>query len=302
MSLQVVIFSKDRPMQLHATLASLMLHCQDLPDINVGVLYYASSKKFAQGYQELQIDFSSLPGLSWVGERDFKQDLLRLVLGDHWGGSGSPDLRVHGLRSSGRRITRFILFLVDDTLFTRSFSFAAIASSLARCPRALAFSLRLGMNTTFCYSRSSPQQLPRFVATRNRSLQFRWLGAEGDFGYPLEVSSSVFRVDDLLPLLRILPYSNPNRLEQRLAASRLVFSLCHPDLLCFERSVAFCAPLNKVQTVLPNRSGDSNGYSSDGLHFLFEQGLRIDVKTLTGFEPHAAHQEIDLPFTAAPGL
>jgi hypothetical protein len=26
------------------------------------------------------------------------------------------------------------------------------------------------------------------------------------------------------------------------------------------------------------------------------------VKTLTGFEPHAAHQEIDLPFTAAPGL
>jgi len=302
MSLQVVIFSKDRPMQLHATLASLVLHCQDLPGINVGVLYYASSKKFAQGYQELQREFSSLPGLSWVGERDFKKDLLRLVLGDHWGGSASPDFQVLGLRNPGRGINRFVLFLVDDTLFTCPFSFAEIAAALAGCPSALAFSLRLGMNTTFCYSRSSPQQLPHFVATRNRSLRFRWLGAQGDFGYPLEVSSSVFRVADLLPLLRILPFSNPNRLEQRLAASRVAFSLCHPDLLCFDRSVAFCAPLNKVQTVLPNRSGDSNSYSSDGLHSLFEQGLRIDVKALAGFEPHAAHQEIDLPFTAATGF
>ena len=302
MSLQVVMFSKDRPMQLHATLASLILHCHDVRDVDIGILYFASSLKFAQGYQQLQSEFSFLPGLSWIGERDFKQDLLRLVLGVQRGVSGSPNLRVSGMRNSGCGIDHFVLFLVDDTLFTCPFSFVAIASALAGCPSALAFSLRLGMNTAFCYSRSSPQQLPRFVATRNRTLRFRWLGAEGDFGYPLEVSSSVFRVADLLPLLRILPYSNPNRLEQRLAASRLAFTLCHPDLLCFERSVAFCAPLNKVQTVLPNRSGDSNSYSSDRLHSLFEQGLRIDVKALADFEPHAAHQEIDLPFTAATGL
>ena len=162
MSLQVVIFSKDRPMQLHATLASLVLHCQDLPDINVGVLYYASSKKFAHGYQELQIEFSSLPGLSWVGERDFKQDLLRLVLNGHWGASGSPDLQVHDLRNPGRGINRFVLFLVDDTLFTCPFSFAEIAAALTGCPSALAFSLRLGMNTTFCYSPQFPSAASSF--------------------------------------------------------------------------------------------------------------------------------------------
>jgi hypothetical protein len=302
MNLQVVIFSKDRPMQLHATLASLILHSHDVRDVDIAILYFASSKKFAQGYQDLQSEFSSLPGLRWIGERDFKKDLLRLVLCGHGGGSRCPDLWVRGLLNFGSGIDHFVLFLVDDTLFVRPFSLVAIASALAGSPSALAFSLRLGMNTKFCYTRSSQQQLPRLSAVRNGSLRFRWLGAKGDFGYPLEVSSSVFRVDDLIHLLRILPYSNPNRLEQRLAASRLAFSLCHPDLLCFERSVAFCAPLNKVQTVLPNRSGDSNGYSSDGLHSLFEQGLRIDVKALAGFEPHAAHQEIDLPFTAASGI
>jgi hypothetical protein len=299
MNLQVVIFSKDRPMQLHATLASFILHCQDIRDANIGVLHVSTSQKYANGYKVLQSEFSFLPSLSWICEHDFKRDLIRLVSGVEPASSRSHPLLARGLGASGFEADRFVLFLVDDTLFVRPFSLAAITSALTMHPAALAFSLRLGVNTTFCYSRSSPQRLPRFGSAGDRSLRFRWVFAEADFGYPLEVSSSVFRVDDLMGWLRVLPYSNPNRLEQRLAASRYLFGFCHPDLLCFDRSVAFCAPVNKVQTVLPNRSGQSIPYSSDALHVLFDQGLRIDVQALAAFEPYAAHQEIVFPFAAA---
>jgi hypothetical protein len=78
----------------------------------------------------------------------------------------------------------------------------------------------------------------------------------------------------------------------------MLFALRQPDLLCFDRSVAFCAPLNKVQSVLDNRSGQLDSYSSQALHRLFEAGVRVDVAALSGFEPRAAHQEIELPLTA----
>jgi hypothetical protein len=124
----------------------------------------------------------------------------------------------------------------------------------------------------------------------------------GDFGYPLEVSSSVYRTGDLIRLLRTLPYSNPNRLEQGLSASSSLYRLHQPDLLCFERSVAFCAPVNKVQTILGNRAGQQEAYSSESLNSLYLQGQRVDVKALAGFVPRAAHEEIELPLRQPQGL
>jgi hypothetical protein len=234
--------------------------------------------------------------LVWVREHDFKLDLLRAVSGVHHAGSGDQPSKYRVQKVQGRSVERYILFLVDDTLFLHPFSLSQIISALARHPAALTFSLRLGRNTTHCYSRNSAQSLPPFRSAGDRLLQYRWVGKKGDFGYPLEVSSSVFRADDLHFLLHLLPFGNPNRLEQRLAALRLLFCFHRPNLICYERSVAFCAPLNKVQSVLPNRSGESNSYSSEELHSLFEQGLRIDVKALAGFEPYSAHQEIVLSF------
>jgi hypothetical protein len=291
----VIIFSKDRPFQLHGALSSFALQACDADQVQVFVLYKASNEFYAKAYELVADELASTLRIHWVPEVRFKADLLNIM---------RPNLAPGGLRWLLSRISvrqrrprsEYVLFLVDDTIFVRPFSISEIAYSLAHNPHALAFSLRVGANTTSCYSMKCDQPLPAFDALPY-GLSFHWVGAAGDFGYPLEVSSSVYRSLDILPLLRILPYSNPNRLEQVLSASSRGFARRRPSLLCYEQSVAFCAPVNKVQTSFDNRSGQEKEYSAEALNSLFMDGYRLDIKELNGFVPNAAHQEIKLPLT-----
>jgi hypothetical protein len=300
MRVLTLIFSKDRPLQLQATLASFALHCQEAAQTPITVLHRASSEAFAQGYAQLRQEFQGRLLIDWVEERSFRHDLLACLRepppSSRWRRS-LDRLRLRSWRPSCEQL----LFLVDDNIFVRPFSLRSIVEALEQQPSAIGFSLRVGHNTTRCYSMNCDQPLPDFQPVAS-GLRFRWVGQTGDFGYPLEVSSSVYRLADLIGLLRTLPYTNPNRLEQVLSSSSSLFALSKPDLLCFEQSVAFCAPINKVQTILDNRAGESDSYSSEALLGRFLEGQRVDVEALRDFVPRAAHVEIDLPLQSASAL
>lgn len=298
MNIRGIIFSKDRPLQLHGTLESLRLRCAEGSSVPVSVIYRASAPEYAEGYRILAGELAGKMQIDWVEETDFKKDLLAQV---EEGNGSKPGFfrRLFGGAPSVRQ--PYVLFLVDDNLFIRDFSLNDVTRELESSPSALGFSLRVGKNTTYCYSNRCDQRLPAFREKSGGVLQFRWPGEQGDFNYPLEVSSSVYRTTDIIGLLRNLPYSNPNRLEQGLSVSSKLFSGRRPDLLCFEKSVAFCAPVNKVQSVLDNRAGSAEEYSSSALNEMFLAGRRIDVERLKGFTPNAAHQEIELP-VHPPGL
>jgi len=295
MTIQAIIFSKDRPLQLHATLASFALHASDAVEVPLNVLYKATSKDYARGYAQVAEDLTGQLQINWVKESDFKADLLAVVQEPKSASRRRRlldwlTLRRHRLR------TEHLLFLVDDNLFIRPFCLQEIADTLSTHTDAIGFSLRIGRNTTSCYSMQCEQPLPPFQSAPP-GLRFPWSGQVGDFGYPLEVSSSVYRCADLIPLLRNFPYNNPNRLEQALSATSGLFARRLPTLLCFEQSLAFCAPVNKVQSILDNRSGAQEEYSSEALNALFLDGYRIDVSALSEFIPSAAHVEIELPLS-----
>lgn len=295
MTVQIIIFSKDRPLQLHATLASLALQASDAKEVPIHVLMKASSDDYATGYARVADEFASRLQIHWIKESSFKADLLSVIQ------EGRPSSRLrrllHRLLLRKPRLrSDNLLFLVDDNLFIRPFSLNGITTILNATPDAIGFSLRIGRNTTSCYSMQCEQPLPAFESAPP-ALRFHWSGQVGDFGYPIEVSSSVYRCADLIPLLRTLPYNNPNRLEQGLSAASTLFARRLPTLLCFEQSVAFCAPVNKVQSVLDNRSGAQEEYSSEALNALFLAGYRVDVASLCGFTPKAAHVEIELPLS-----
>ncbi|KEF41460.1 MAG: hypothetical protein ER33_11385 [Cyanobium sp. CACIAM 14] len=293
MSLLTLIFSKDRPLQLHATLASFALHCAEAAGTPVVVLYHASSEAFSRAYGQLREDFFGRLQITWVEERSFRRDLLASLQESPTASRWRRVLDRLRLRSRPLR-SEHLLFLVDDNIFVRPFSLRLIVEMLDQQPSAVGFSLRVGRNTTTCYSMRCAQPLPDFQPVVG-GLRFRWVGETGDFGYPIEVSSSVYRLADLIGLLRTLPYTNPNRLEQVLSSSSSLFALSKPDLLCFEQSVAFCAPINKVQTVFDNRAGELTAYSAEELNCRFLDGMRVNVAALDGFVPMAAHQEISLP-------
>jgi hypothetical protein len=266
--LVAVVFSKDRPLQLDAALASLLLRCKDPERMEINVLYTTSSAYQEGLYRQLSLEY---PGVVFRRERHFRRDVLALVAG-----------------------AKFVAFVVDDALFVREFSVRTVIEELGSNDSAIGFSLRLGTNTTYCYPLDAQQKIPEFTTVRPGVLAFRWPGASHDFGYPFDLSSSVYRTADIEPLLRRIRFSNPNFMEGRLAAGAAASGPRQPVLLCFERSVAFCIPANIVQTVAKNRAGTRAGESPEALAAAFERGGRIDVASYDDFPNTACHQDVEL--------
>lgn len=96
MRTQAVVFSKDRALQLRATLESLLLRCTDAAEeLRVRVLYKACGEMHRRQYDSLK---ESFPQVEFVAETDFRIQLLRLLAD-----------------------TPYVLFLVDDNIFLPRF-------------------------------------------------------------------------------------------------------------------------------------------------------------------------------------
>jgi len=321
---KVVIFSKDRALQLDAVLRSLSLHCQDLVhSMPLNVLYLTTSKIHVQQYRAL---IQAYPTINFFPQKDFRMDLLS-ILDPYSKGSraektylilcaigklgfplGSLLDRIwrRSFEYVQRRLIKawmpslntneYVAFLVDDNIFTKPFSFGSAIRVLEETVDLLGFSLRLGENVTYCYVNDKPQVPPVFSLIDEGILLFDWTKSDLDFGYPLEVSSSIYRLVDILPFIAGLPFENPNELEDRMAFRAKTFQSTHPYLVCYRSSVTFCNPVNKVQMSISNRSGENIQYEIDELAGRFERGERIRVEAYADFVPSACHQEVELVF------
>ncbi|MEG6521765.1 hypothetical protein [Desulfotomaculum sp. 1211_IL3151] len=265
-----VIFSKDRAMQLDATLRSFYLHCHDPQSIDLNVIYLASNDQHKEQYQKLMQEYQAVVFLE---ETNFKEQLLKMM-----------------------KNRAYILFLVDDNLFVRKFSVQLFIDCLEDYPAALGYSLRLGWHSVYCYAYDRSQKVPAFQEIKDGVLLYDWTKAELDFAYSLEVSSSVYRTSDLLPLLELLHFTNPNTLEALLSTQRQRVSNKN-KLICSKFCTAFCNPINKVQQVYHNRAGNLFSYSVEELSNLFKEGYRINVEKYKGYLPMACHEEVEYSFT-----
>lgn len=289
-SVRGVIFSRDRALQLDAVFTSLSTHCAEAEAILIDVLYEASSPALARQYEVLEKTWGSVLRLRFHRERDFRADLLGLLVAE--------SSRVRGfLRRPFRTYAPYVLLLVDDNIFCRPFSIVAAVRALDARPRAIGFSLRLGRNTTYCYALDSPQRVPRFAAIGHEVFAFDWTIADCDFGYPLEVSSSIYSGPRVARVIAGLSFSNPNTLESQLAGTaRRLWARRSPELLCFEQSVAFCNAVNKVQSIYDNRAGQDIQLSPRELARRFDSGMRIDTRAFAGFTPNACHCAVPFSF------
>ncbi len=142
-----IVFSRDRAMQLDATLRSFHLHCQDPKASRLYVIYTTTNTRHAQQYLHLSQEYAAYGYIHFIEETDFHEDVMQL-LASH-----------RASRQAG-----YILFLVDDNLFVRDFSLREIQETLAAHPEAAAFSLRLGANTTYGYANNRTQVAPALTS------------------------------------------------------------------------------------------------------------------------------------------
>jgi hypothetical protein len=266
----VVVFSKDRAMQLDGTLRSFIDGLDEAgePHPPIRVLFTTSSAGDEDSYRTLANEYREI---DFIREDDFKAQLLGTV-----------------------RDFTHVLFLVDDNIFIRPCALSRYLDSLKTNPLAIGYSLRLGKNTEYCYALDKNQRSPEFSRVSDETLMYRWSGAQYDFGYPLEVSSSLYRVADIWPLLDQLPYRHPNSLEAMMAQFASQFASIRPDLLCSTESRTFCAPINRVQDVFVNRAGECHGRTAAELLLLFQNGYRLDTRQYRDFSPRGCHEEVPL--------
>lgn len=272
-----VIFSKDRALQLDAVLRSFFRHCRDPYSTRVKVLYTVSSEQHARQYDNLQSEYSDV---EFVQEQNFREQTLQEL-----------------------RSTEFVLWLVDDNLFVEDFWIKDGTEILRTAEGILCYSLRLGRNTTYCYPLDKPQQLPDFQVIQHNFREYYvydWRTSEHDFGYPLEVSSSLYRTADMLMILDSMAFRHPNSLEGGMAERTHVFLKIRPFLVSAPTSRTFCIPVNMVQNEFHNRAGKATHYSVNELSNIYAEGLRIDVSHFDGFLPNGCHQECELVFFKPP--
>ena len=187
-------------------------------------------------------------------------------------------------------------FLVDDTIFIDEFYVADMVDALTyhHNEYVLGASLRLGINTTYCYPLDQTQEVPVLVNGWYGLSKFDWTKAEHDFNYPLELSSSLYRLKDLRSILENGCYNNPNELEYLLSINSGIFHKNY--LLCYENSVAFSNPVNRVQKINNNKFALEYSYDVELLLEMFLDEFRIETTVFEDFLPHGCHEETEFLF------
>lgn len=295
---EVFIPSRDRALQLDATLRSFAQHCSDRASAQISVLFRATTAKHRRGYKLLAREH---PGVRLLEERSFSRDAARIL------GARPPELwkRVRPRWGSVGNGGRAQLLVVDDTIFIDTFSLESMINALLEEPEALGFSLRLGETIRFCQPlgiESSPPELSHVTGSgKSEIVSFRWHGLHPDWGYPLELSSSLYRRDELTELVRKVNFDSPTTLEHELWLRSACLDHRRPRLLCYRRPRAVSLALNRVQSSAPNPISAHRRHETGILLERFLEGWRIDVSAYDGFVPHACHEETELILVRSAG-
>ena len=164
--------------------------------------------------------------------------------------------------------------------------------------RVIGFSLRLGTNISFCHPKKQKQHISTYREINDEVILWNWKEEELDFGYPLEVSSSVYRTSLLKNLCQKLTYRNPNTFEHQLDLYKDKLFKSFPWLLSYKTSRSFCLPMNLTQNEYKNRHSQNTRYSIDSLLNIYAQGKKMNVRSLYDKVINSPHVEMEYTFIA----
>ncbi|MDA8137054.1 MAG: glycosyltransferase family 2 protein [Desulfobacteraceae bacterium] len=269
-SVECIIFSKDRAIQLHALLSTFREKV--VPAVPAHVLYHASSEAHDKSYDELTKIFSDqdIHFIRQTANLSFKNHLLNILL------TQKCDL---------------VFFLVDDILFTESVD---LNEFLQYDPDQFVPSLRMGTNLSKCYMVQKFQPLPPFLETEVKGpdkIAWRWNSGTLDWTYPLSVDGHFFDRREIATMASLICFKAPNSFEDNLQIFRSRF--LNRIGIGYKKSRIVNIPCNRVQEEISNRSGDT---PPDQLLQKWCNGLQIDYTQLYGYINNGVHEEIPLIF------
>jgi hypothetical protein len=270
MLLNVIIFSKDRAMQLHLLLESILLNF-NVEDYKLNILYKASNDEYNRGYNMIR---DLYPQFLYKREENFKSDLMSFF-----------------------NNSEYTVFLTDDDIIYQSLKLNNDElHNIFMLTEANCFSLRLGLNTVNCYTMQRLNKLENF----NKHSFFHdtdliepvisWKVKDGtnDYAYPMSVDGHIFKTEYIKNLCEVLEYSNPNLFEGFLS------NFGKPEMIIssYGHSKLVNSPINRVQDTFQNLSGMKYKYSVEDLNEMYLDGLILNLEKMNFNEITGCHQEI----------
>jgi hypothetical protein len=262
--LSLIVFSKDRPLQLQAFIESCDIFFKNYDRLYL--VYNYSDKDYKSAYDQIVIKYDKIIAIDENKYSSFKT-ALSFVLNS--------------------LSTQKFMFFVDDIMFTDYIN----ASNFANVDLKNAIiSLRLGLNLNYSYVVKEKMNLPKFSNTNN-FIEWNWNESEYDWAYPLSLDGNMYLVEEFKILIKHLNFKSPNTLEDSLQIIKKYFG--KRKGLCFEKSKLFNNPCNKVQS-------DNNNYHGslhqDDLLKLWQEGFRINPLNYQNYNNISVHEEVTLNF------
>ncbi len=260
-----IVFSKNRAAQLRLFLESVSINAPEVFKMNI--IYTADDDKFGSGYEKIKAE-NILPGINWIKETSFKEDL------------------VHSMDSS-----EFTCFFTDDDIFFRPIDLNSITLSLKN-DDIFCFSLRLGENTKICYTMKARNVLFG-QEDKGDHIVWDWTKHYLDFGYPLSVDGHIFRTKDIFKMVKKANFKNPNSFEAEL---QMFDNFPRSLMASFKHNILVNSPTNVVQQVYENRKGEQFGVSVEDLNEKLLLGEVIDLLNMDFSKIEGCHQELEFKY------
>lgn len=254
---ELIGFSKDRAIQLHAFISSYLEKVKNSSPLNI--LYTASTKEHEESYNQLISIFSN-KAINFIKEVNFREQILFLI----------QNLKVNK-----------VIFFCDDYVVTKNIDLHDITKFN---PLLCVPSLMRGLDWTYCFAFQKDQELPQFIdgiiPDSDKSV---WIWKEAtnspDWEYPLTVAGHLFSIKEMQIILNFIDFKAPNSLESNLQYFIDFFNTRYG--ICYNKTVFGSTPANLVNTeVLTNET--SNDLSSSELLQKWNQGFRIKYENYYG--------------------
>lgn len=263
-----IIFSYDRPLQLHALLESSTTLIKGLN--NIFVIYRSSDADFERGYALVKKEF---PGVCYLRQ----------------GSDPAGDFKLLTMQAFQKNATQYVVFGVDDIVVKDEIDLDDAINKMEQY-NAYGFYLRLGRSLNYCYPMSMMQSLPPMRSVAGAYI-WQFAQATGDWGYPHTVDMTIYRKKDIVHDVTHMQYVNPNTFEGAWAGRS--GRIMHRSGMCYEATKMVNLPLNRV-----NHSGNRhmNLISARELLDLFLAGKKMNITPLIGIQNKSAHMEYEPTF------
>lgn len=262
MTVETIVFSKNRAAQLDLMLQTYKKYFKDWKEQSLSIIYKSTDPFFQSGYDLVK---KYHPEFNWVAEYDFRFQTLKII------NESKKD---------------YMSFYVDDDILIDYYSLSD--------PEVVEFfnnkeigcvSPRLAPYINFCYTQNQPQPPPKFI---DGTLKWEWRNAIHDWGYISSVDGHIFRRNSILQMNNF-NFRAPNSFEGAMCSIPFEES---KYMVCYQHSKVISSVVNKVQT--ENGNLFQNTHPIDELNKRLLMGHRLSPDVNHQYKLNMCHGPMKL--------